>query len=252
MPRPCENDMSGGAPSGPVRTITIPGWLENSITGPPFSSRKNLVFRVRWGGKARVAKVFSGEFWDRAGTEYELLGLCRDAKIRAPRPLVLKDNVVIMTSLRGRPAFELLYVADVRVRASRAAILDGVAGWLARFHKAFRWERQRGDSIAKNFMCAGTGVAGFDFEESAEGDPLADVGQFCAHLLASGDCFTPPLFEAAGYFASRYRRHSGRDRSDELPEAVSNGLEHYARFRRDGALLRSWAKKIRGRGLKML
>jgi hypothetical protein len=248
-----------------VGTFAIPPWLEGRIAGAPFPSRKNLVFRVNWEGSVRVAKVFSEEFRERAKTEYEVLGLCKDARISAPRPLLLKGDVIVMTSLRGRPAFELLQGVSERNPSSgttnngrqafhsipkpTAAILDGIAGWLARFHGAFRWERVRGDSISKNFMCSSTGVAGFDFEESVPGDPVADVGQFCAHLLASGERFSSPLFGAAGYFTSRYWRHSGRDRSAELPAAVSDGLRHYARFRRDGALLRSWAGRITKDGL---
>ena len=246
-----------------MSTKGLPSWLAGRVTGPPLPSRKNLVFRVSWGGRSCAAKIFSRASKERAATEYRVLGLCRARRLPVPRPLLLRDGVVIMTWLRGRQAFELVHAGlggrGPETTSAREKgywmeegmvqrLLDGVASWLARFHRAFKWEVRRGDAMLKNFIYSRNVIYGIDFEESVEGDPLADVGQLCAHLLASGERFSPPLFRAAGYFAKSYWRHSGEDRSGELPEAVAAGLEHYAQYRRDGPLLRRQALKIRRGG----
>lgn len=243
----------------------LPPWLEGCVIAPPLPSRKNLVFRVRWRGRTCAAKVFGPASEERAATEYRVLGLCRERRLRTPRPIVLRDGVVIMSWLSGMPAFEVFLSrlrsaggADSRGRGAGsfeversqvAPVLDGVAAWLAGFHRAFRCELRRGDAILKNFICSGKVIYGIDFEEAREGDPLEDVGQLCAHILASGERFMTPLFDAARYFALRYWARLGEDRSGELPRAVASGLEHYARYRRDGPLLRQWARRIRDGGL---
>ncbi|MGQ9583059.1 MAG: hypothetical protein ACUVV6_06045 [Thermoplasmatota archaeon] len=242
----------------------VPDWLEGRVVGPPFPSRKNLVVRVMWGGRECVAKVFGRGRLEAANTEWRVLEICRDRGVRAPRPLALREGVIIMSRLEGPSLFELMFSlerpgagsarreshleCDIELSAA-APLLEGAAFWLAGFHRVLGPRATRGDSMLKNFLISGGEVYGVDFEEAAPGDPLTDVGQLCAHLLASGRGFSPAHFEAVRHFAEAYWSGSGEDRSGELPPAVAAGLEHYARYRRDRSRLRNWAARILGKGL---
>ncbi len=210
--------------------------LECRMIGEPFASKKNKVFKIDHDGKQCIAKVYSDEFRGRAENEYRMLVECEKRGIEAPKPVEMREGAIIMSIIEGKSAHET-------IDQSPEDTIDKVAEWLVKFHKAFDWKIARGDCILKNFLI-GEKAYGIDFEESHECDPITDVGQACASLLASGEKFSSSRFELARLLCARYILHSEKDEREKLPHAIADGLRHYAPYRQDGNQMMVWASKI--------
>lgn len=241
--------------------------FEEKMLGEPFFSRKNRVFGFRSGNQTLVVKVFSEKFIDRASAEYKILEKCFKNNVKVPTPIECRNGAIIMSYINGDNAgdiFDKCLTAYCNThKKSRTAtknqaspanmdmknLMDNIANWLFRFHKAFEFKVVRGESILRNFILSGQEIYGLDFEETREGDPLSDVGCMYAHILGISPQFKKVNFEASELFARNYWRYSGKDRSGELPSAVAESLEFYAKFRKDGQQLMEWAKKIMKNGL---
>ncbi|MEM2899192.1 MAG: RIO1 family regulatory kinase/ATPase [Thermoplasmata archaeon] len=200
-----------------------------------FESKKNNVFKILYDGKECVAKVYSEEFITRAENEFLILQECKKRKVSAPEPIELRKGAIIMTFVDGIRAYELL-------KKEPEKTLDQVANWLAEFHKSFDWKTCRGDCILKNFII-GEKTYGIDFEESFSGDPMYDIGQAIAHLLASDNKFSNERFSFARMLAKSYFLYSEK-KPDDISYYIAEGLRHYAKYRQDGEQLRAWASNI--------
>jgi tRNA A-37 threonylcarbamoyl transferase component Bud32 len=223
--------------------------------GEPFPSRKNRVFRVGIEGKICIAKVFNEEFLDRARIEYDVLVSCHSWGLRVPSPIWFRENTILMEYVDGinlGVSLDALF-PDGNGRAItstllRRTIVEGLASWLASFHRAYGFGFCRGDCILKNFILSGDQIYGIDFEEAGQGDHIADLGQACSYILSTRPMFTQGKFEFMNDLANRYWMEVGKDRSAELSGAVAEALEHYARYRSEGPKLLEWAERIRKSG----
>jgi len=209
--------------------------LENSLSKNPFDSKKNNVFKIVYNGKECVAKVYSDEFVTRAENEFLILEECKKREVPAPEPIELRNGAIIMTYVDGVRAYELLSEKPEKT-------LEEVAFWLGDFHKSFNWKMCRGDCILKNFII-GEKTYGIDFEETFPGEPMFDVGQAIAHLLASGNKFSNERFSLSRIFAKKYFSYT-KKKNERLSYYIAEGLRHYARYRHDGEQLRTWACRI--------
>jgi len=226
--------------------------FERYRIGEVFRSRKNRVFKIRFKGETRVAKVHSQMNSSAANAEYQLLARCSERRLLVPAPLELAENTIVMTYLEGPNLGDL---ADVllsggppprdRDEITIDSLAKGLANWLASFHKAFDNELCRGDTILRNFLLSSRQIYGLDFEEAHKGDPILDMGEICANILGMRPMFGRLNFNFASKVVSEYWRATGKDRSADIPEAIAMGLEHYAKFRQDGGLLMEWARKFR-------
>ncbi len=123
-------------------------------------------------------------------------------------------------------------------------LADHVASWLYSFHKAFDFEYIRGDSILRNFIEVPGGLVGIDLEESHEGDPIEDLGQVCAYIIATRPMFIDAKFDFARAIVAEYEDRSKSDIRLKLPRSVSCALRYYGGFRSDCALMCEWADRI--------
>jgi tRNA A-37 threonylcarbamoyl transferase component Bud32 len=230
--------------------------FEKLRVGEVFRSRKNRVFRVSYGGKTLIAKVYPSSNTDAAREEFEILQRCSDLGLRVPRPVELVGNTIVMTCVEGVNVSEavdhLLDESTVAEPDSVHDLAEGLADWLALFHKAFEFKFCRGDTILRNFLLSKDGIHGIDFEEAHEGDPISDIGELCASILGMRPLFGLRNMEMTSSFVDKYWKSTGEDRSSDLPESVAKALEHYARFRDDGEVLRTWSRKIRSSGMRSL
>jgi len=232
-----------------------PAGLEALREGEPFRSRKNRVFRIRLEGRLAVAKIYAPERVKLAESEYHILDKCHREEGRAPRPLAVGNGTIVMEYVDGEnlsEKFDRLWRDDDGSKNSlelRRLVTDGLAEWLAQFHRIFGLREARGDTILRNFIVSESQIYGLDFEEAMERDPLSDLGEACANMLSMHPMFTPGKLVLARELAERYWHHSGTDRSAELQEAIAVALEHYSSFRADGDSMRTWARKIRIDGL---
>ena len=230
--------------------------LESCRIGEVFPSRKNKVFRVEIGDRIIVVKEFPQDARSRLRRELEMLKRCHGAGIAVPEPISTHGDAVLMEYIEGpslAESFDLIAAKDAKsersTEESRVTIVDGLASWLASFHRSVGFEMYRGDSILKNFILSGDKVYGIDFEESGKGDPIQDVGQACSYILSSNPPFTDAKFGFVTDLTARYWEKVGRDRSADLPESIAQGLEHYAPFRSDRQRLLEWAHRMRMNGM---
>jgi aminoglycoside phosphotransferase (APT) family kinase protein len=210
------------------------------------------------GGRIMVAKVFPSDARDRLENERDMLKRCRDAGVPAPYSISVLQNAILMEFIDGINLSSLFDSVMTSPEAKdgltgypRQELIDGLASWLAQFHHSFGFKMCRGDSILKNFIVSRKKVYGIDFEESGEGDPIKDVGQVCSYALSTDPAFTEAKFQFCEDLAARYWKIVGRDRSSELPEAIAQGLEHYAPYRSDRRRLLEGAEKLRKEGMPL-
>jgi tRNA A-37 threonylcarbamoyl transferase component Bud32 len=229
--------------------------LESLRVGEPYRSRKNRVFRIRLEGSFAVAKIYAPTRIRLAQLEHHVLSKSYKGGVLVPRPLAIGNGTIVMEHVEGEnlsDMFDRLWRADgdsINGRELRRLVTDGVAGWLAQFHRIIGFHEARGDTILRNFIVSGDQICGLDFEEAGHRDPLSDLGEVCANLLSMDPMFTARKFEMVRELSESYWHHSGSDRSAELSGAVASALEHYSAFRADGESLRVWANNLRTDGL---
>ena len=231
-----------------------PEMLERMMVGEPFRSRKNHVFRIRWEGALKVAKVYAPERIHLAELEFGILSRCAEEEVPAPHPIALGPGAIIMDYVEAENLSDEFDRLLTESQASKGKeihdlVTDGVAAWLAKFHKRMGGCTTRGDSVLRNFLISGGTICGLDFEESSARDPLDDVAEVAANMLGMSPAFTPERFALVDVLAERYWHHSGTDRSAELPSTIADALDRYAQFRSDGKAMRVWAQKLRVDGL---
>jgi len=219
--------------------------LENARVGQVFRSRKNRVFRVLLDGETLVAKIYPAGSDDRALREYCVLEACIERGVRVPRPVSQSGRFILVEFIEGKTAVEAIdsFPADAE------STLSDVTEWLSGFHKAHDMRLCRGDCVLHNFLIASRGVVGVDFEEAHDGNPIEDMGQVIASFLSMRPAFSEGKMEVARRIAAEYLTRTGLEKGDDVPQAVSDALKHYGRFREDGALLNMWAERIAHRGL---
>jgi serine/threonine-protein kinase RIO1 len=230
--------------------------LEKLRYGDVFRSRKNRVFRISSEGRTQIAKVYPSSKTDAARKEFEILRKCSDLGILVPKPIELAGNAIVMTFVDGVNASDVvdpLLGEDVpKSSASVNGVAEGLAEWLASFHRAFEFKFCRGDTILRNFLLSDGMTYGIDFEEAHSGDPISDIGELCASILGMRPLFGPMNIKMAASLVGRYWRSAGRNRSSDLPDSVADALEHYSGFREDGPILKARSRKIRAEGLSFL
>ena len=233
--------------------------VKKGMIGEPFQSRKNHVFKFRRDGKIFVAKIYSEEFRSRAQKEYDILKDCLNKKVRVPAPLEFNDDIIIMEYLQGQNAcdhFEMIYNNWIEeIKNERSSLkeppqdlllfCDDLACWLYDFHRSFDFKTARGDSILRNFIVVNNKIYGLDFEEAGDADPLNDLGDLCAFILALRPVFTEEKYKVVKILSERYWDHSKKSRYDELAGFIADSLEYYGRFRSDQELLKHEAERLR-------
>jgi hypothetical protein len=210
--------------------------LECDRRGHDFKSRKNRVFRSVFQGNDCVVKEYSGEFPGGPATEESVLIECAKAGVRVPRLLAHIENAIVMEFIEGDNVADVFDEACDRATAPDPsnelnAMGNALARWLWEFHGAFSHHRIRGDGILRNFIIDSSGIVGLDFEESSEGDPIDDLGFLISNILMTDPPFTELKLSFARHVARCYWGFAGRDRSSDLPIAVSRGIQHYAKYR---------------------
>jgi len=222
---------------------------------PVFGGRKNTVYRVDDRVGPAIVKVFSPERGDLAKKEFQMLEECIRRGIRVPKPLELRGLELYEECIEGTNASAVVdsvwsqYLSgDPASRESVKAVIDGVADWLAGFHRAFAFHATRGDSILKNFIIGPDGsVTGIDFEESVleNADSLDDLGELCSYVMSMHPAFSSEKISLASAFADRYWALSGiRPDHERLSHAVAKALRHYGAFRADGDVMVQWALRL--------
>jgi tRNA A-37 threonylcarbamoyl transferase component Bud32 len=220
-----------------------------------FPSRKNKVSKVLLDGKELVEKVYAADRARLATTEYDVLLHCIREGVAVPEPVELRNGSIVMKLVAGdnlSALFERSEVRHERSATSSDALRDGLASWLASFHRSYGFRFCRGDCILRNFIMSGDRLYGLDFEEAHEGDPLEDIGQLWTSILRLRPSFTRERFAFASAVTRAYWKLTGAERADSLPLAVADGLDHYAPFGPDGPELRRWAEIIRRDGIGTL
>jgi len=224
--------------------------LEEKMIGERFPSRKNRVFKISYNDSICVAKVFHKNRIEKAKIEFEVLEICQDKGILCPIPLELMENAIIMSYIPGNNLMDVLNYLERKKSQSNsnietANLFDLTAKWLAEFHMATESKLTRGDAILKNFIISDKQIFGIDFEESLHDDALQDLGKACAFILSLNPIFSRKRFEEARFFSNRYWHYFGSNRSDELPNIISNELRNISPYRDEPDQLNAWADKIK-------
>jgi len=219
--------------------------LESARVGEVFRSRKNRVFRVVIGGETLVAKVYPLGGDELARHERSMLEGCVERGMMVPRPVRQSGRSLLMEYIEGTTAAQAIDSDP----GDAQSILFQVVDWLSIFHRAHDFRLRRGDCVLHNFLLTSRGVAGVDFEEACDGDPLEDLGQVIASFLSMRPAFVASKMAVARRVAAEYLKMTGLDRGTEVPQAVSDALRHYAAFREDGDDMRTWADRIAREGL---
>lgn len=223
--------------------------LERMRVGEPFFSRKNRVFKVDIDGKICVAKVSGPGRECSIANEYEILCRCRRYGVSVPEPLLQLENAFVMSHVGGDNASEVFDssfegAGQMAGDVALDQLANRFASWLYSFHEAFDFGRVRGDSILRNFIDAPEKLVGIDLEESHEGDPIEDLGQVCAYIIATRPMFVDTKFDFARKLTARYEDRIKDDIRSRLPGSVSCALRYYGGFRSDHVLMNEWADKI--------
>jgi tRNA A-37 threonylcarbamoyl transferase component Bud32 len=237
----------------------MPVDIEQRRVGGVLRSRKNRVFKIQMEEGVGVAKVYPEARVETAQAEFRLLKRCSDYGVPAPAPIELVSNTIVMAYVDGENVADVVDSILVNTHTSQAGdddravlLADKLSDWLASFHRAFRFDLCRGDTILRNFLISGGRIYGLDFEEAHDGDTLQDVGELCTSILGMTPLFGPANFDFASEMVNSYWKAIGRNRSEELSEWIAAGLEHYAKFREDGRILRDWGRRFRSEGPALL
>jgi tRNA A-37 threonylcarbamoyl transferase component Bud32 len=230
--------------------------LRRSRLGQDYPSRKNKVFKSELEGELVVVKIFPVDRYEAASAEFTILERCSKAGLAVPSPIRLLQGAIVIEHIEGTTVADALDSIDAEIGLGapdgmeRAGpIMRSLGCWLASFHELHGFRVARGDSIMRNFILVDHALYGIDFEEASECDVLLDLGQMCSSLLSMRPMFTKEKFELVHILSNHYFEAAGTSRLDDLPGKISEALRFYARFRRDGGSLLTWADRIEHSGL---
>ncbi len=181
-------------------------------------SRKNRVWVAETDVRPVVVKRF---LTGRCGSEFEALLMARENGMAVPYPLWKESDHLVMEFVPGEGCEMLIN----SMFSSEAA--EGIGAWLSQYHRLpSRDSRPRimGDAVLSNFVMSDRRVFGLDLEDSNFGDPLDDLGQVVASVLASEPFFTPIKFDLSHKIIGSYDRSSGTESTDLVRPFVSRHL----------------------------
>lgn len=195
----------------------------NSIRLVP--SKRNRV----WVAETDVRPVvIKRSLTGKCGIEFEALLVSRQGGLAVPHPLWMEGDYLVMEYLPGESCEMLIN----SMFSSEAA--EGMGAWLSAFHKRDRaspWANIIGDAVLSNFLMSDGRVFGVDLEDSCRGDPLDDLGQISASILASEPFFTPIKFDLCQRLIASYDRASSAESREKVRPFVSKHLRLNAKAR---------------------
>ncbi len=182
------NDSIYGVDGNPLQLskIDILEKLVENLVGPDFEvienmrlrSKKNVVLHLIMKSSGShetvnlIAKAFvTGNF----DVELKLLEQSFENGLKVPKVIAAKDGVLLLDYIEG----ELL--VDIINRTFDPALIDDLALWYYDFHTS--QPLLKGDPRLRNFIIAGDGLFGIDFEEANKGHWIVDLGGIAASLL---------------------------------------------------------------------
>lgn len=181
-------------------------------------SRRNRVWVVETDVRPVVVKrSLSGKIEN----EFETLVLARKAGLPVPYPLLKEEDYLVLEYIPGESC-EIL----INHMFSSEAV-DGIGRWLAEFHRCLGDDSKSrivGDAIPSNFILNDGLTYGLDLEDSGPGDPLDDLGEMVAMILASEPFFTPIKFDLCLRMIKSYGAFAGSDVAEEVRPYVSKHL----------------------------
>ncbi|HEX9908803.1 MAG TPA: hypothetical protein VGB78_10135 [Thermoplasmata archaeon] len=172
--------------------------------------KANRVWIVETNVRPVVVKRF---LTDGCPNEFESLLQARKAGLDVPFPMSAGNNTIIMEYIPGDTCDRLVN----QMFSSAAA--TGMGRWLFQYHNlAEDGEKRRlmGDTTLSNFILSEGRIFGLDLEDSRLGNPLDDLGQLAASMLASEPFFTPIKFDLCLRMLESYEKNS----SSRVVEAV--------------------------------
>jgi hypothetical protein len=162
----------------------------------------------------------------KCGNEFESLLQARGHGLCVPMPLSVHGEYLVLEYLDGEGCDRLInHMFSMKVA-------EGIGEWLAKYHIAMSSggrPKRMGDASLSNFIFSDGHVCAVDLEDSAEGDPLDDIGQAGASILGSEPFFTPIKYEVCFRMLDGYGRQAGTDVRDRSRQYVSKHLRLQAR-----------------------
>ncbi|GEM_PF-4027731 len=203
-----------------------------------FTSRKNLVFLIKYGTELAVCKFFYSI--QAAHKEWYLLFRLRSLGIPAPRPITLFGQWSIREFVDGLSIMDMLDSGRSDLKWTLP-----LARWLYDFHRYANLKL--GDVNLRNFIFKEDigSIFAIDFEDVTTGNPLEDLGDLAVHILTHRPSFTELKFRAAASVLKSYIYLAEVDK-DMIVDEVYNGFLRAAIRRKNPQLLDSFqfVKKI--------
>jgi tRNA A-37 threonylcarbamoyl transferase component Bud32 len=217
-----------------------------------FPSKKNTVTYVTLDGQPRVLKWFVPGLKQNMENEYTILKKgCSTLSIPHPYEKDAENNVLVLSYIPGENIYDVISDPQRRLE-EKQDIIRRLADWVVHFHTFFRTEtgfRLRGDATLRNFILNKGQIWGVDFEESRIGSPVEDPATLCVSLLTTDPMFTDEKFQLCQDFLDAYRKAAAWSIENVAAEISYAMLERIQWRPQDEKVLRSYAAKIRSKGL---
>ncbi len=240
----------------PRRLDTLRVMMEEALRVPAeqvqfcrLQSKKNVVFQIVFNRQSNnseqsvVAKLFVTEGFKR---EMELLTLCNDRGIPAPRLLGGRDGVILMQYIHGENLIDRVN------KTFDSQVIERLAEWYFHFHSITHL--LKGDPRLHNFIVTQEKIVGLDFEEAQHGHWVIDIGGAGASMLSSTPVYDRRKRRLVWILFDNYLRYAGERRSSAIEsrfiDAVADALEETAYWRRDDTI-RELASHVRTRGIPL-
>ena len=181
-------------------------------------SKRNRVWVVETDVRPVVVKKsLSGK----CGNEFEVIIQARGAGMNVPYPLFMEGDYLVSEYVQGETCDTLIN----HMFSNQAA--EGMGEWLATFHALLGQGPTRKvmkDAVLSNFILSDQKVFGVDLEDAGPGDPLDDLGQLCASILANEPYFTPIKFDLCMRMLQSYERAASVGVVEQVRPYVSKHL----------------------------
>ena len=141
-----------------------------------------------------------------------------------------KKEWALISYIEGETLFDIGTALDIN-------IIKNLANWFLEFEKIHPGS-VRGDAIPQNFLFAkNKHIYGIDFEETHKGDPLLDIAEFVAFLIAWKRLPQDKADMLSSYFIQTYQNGKQENIKEPLIKYLHKFFRKFYHFRKKNDLL---------------
>jgi tRNA A-37 threonylcarbamoyl transferase component Bud32 len=180
---------------------------QDAVIQKTFKSEKHNVALITLKSKPRVIKWYQQGFKRNMNKEYKILTTYSSSlTIPSVYEKDEKNNVLLLQYIAGENLCDLINSTSVS-REEKTRLIIFLAQWYAQFHQKLQQEEGyqiHGDAHLHNFLFSDR-IWGFDFEESAIGEPVQDIARVSASILTTDPAFTREKLQLTQTFITTYQ-----------------------------------------------